>query len=181
MSDPAYFDKKIGVPGQTVLVLPMEPWGKRAPKPKAIKLPGGKVRGGTYDNPKNAEPTAVAQTHIRSQLMGLGVDEIRYPQGPLIANLYAVFTMPRSRHLKASVRPRELHFKKPDEDNIRKWIKDAGTGLLWTDDAQVVGGETYKITGHQGERPRVILQVIPADAETLRRVGDQIRQLERTL
>jgi len=37
------------------------------------------------------------------------------------------------------------HEVKPDRDNLLKLVKDAGNGVLWGDDAQIVTGPTDKV------------------------------------
>lgn len=57
--------------------------------------------------------------------------------GPI--TLSAVFVFPRPGRLvwKKRPMPREPHTSKPDVDNLCKSLKDALTGLLWTDDCRV--------------------------------------------
>jgi Holliday junction resolvase RusA-like endonuclease len=67
-----------------------------------------------------------------------------------------VFVMPRGKTVK-----RQHHTVKPDVDNMLKPVKDAITGLLWYDDAQVVdykdGGKRYQ---QPGEPTGVIVEIV---------------------
>jgi Holliday junction resolvase RusA-like endonuclease len=43
------------------------------------------------------------------------------------------------------------HVKKPDTDNLLKFLKDCGNGLLWADDSQVSEVHAWKV---YSDKPR---------------------------
>ncbi len=59
--------------------------------------------------------------------------------GPLKLTVLCVFTRPKTG------KPRAHHVTKPDLDNLVKFIADAGNGLLWEDDRQIVQIRAVKI------------------------------------
>lgn len=52
--------------------------------------------------------------------------------------LEAQFHMPFPASMSAKKRETARHTKKPDVDNLLKFIKDCANGVLWHDDSQVV-------------------------------------------
>ena len=49
---------------------------------------------------------------------------------------------------------------KPDLDNLVKLVQDAGNGILWRDDAQIVRLEAIKVYGAENE---TVINVFPAE------------------
>lgn len=80
-------------------------------------------------------------------------------EGPIF--LRAVFVFPRPKRLiwKSRAMPRERHASKPDVDNALKSVKDALTGLLWRDDAQVCSVKASKWYASGDESPRVEISI----------------------
>lgn len=58
-----------------------------------------------------------------------------------------------------AARPERPHAKKPDASNVLKAVEDAGTGVLWLDDAQIALLHVHKRIAAQGDAPRVELQI----------------------
>jgi Holliday junction resolvase RusA-like endonuclease len=52
--------------------------------------------------------------------------------------LQAQFHMPFPASMSAKKRATAIHTKKPDVDNMLKFLKDCANGVLWHDDSQVV-------------------------------------------
>lgn len=65
--------------------------------------------------------------------------------GPICVSIDFTFTRPKS----VSEKKRPHPSCKPDVDNVCKMVFDAGTGLLWKDDAQIVTLLARKIYGAQ--------------------------------
>lgn len=75
---------------------------------------------------------------------------------PVQVQIVALFPCPKSDHRKRTPRPARWHTKRGgDVDNIAKAVLDAGTGVLWNDDAQVVDLRVGKMIAAQGDPPRV--------------------------
>jgi len=53
------------------------------------------------------------------------------------------------------------HTKKPDTDNLLKFVKDCGNGVLWADDSQVCQVKAWKMYGHT-PRTEIIMSLIEA-------------------
>mgnify|MGYP001586514768 CR=1 FL=1 len=53
-----------------------------------------------------------------------------------------------------------MHVGKPDLDNLVKLVQDAGNGILWRDDAQIVRLEAIKVYGAENE---TVINVFPAE------------------
>jgi Holliday junction resolvase RusA-like endonuclease len=85
-------------------------------------------------------------------------------QGPPLdgpVGIVVVFAMPRPGRLmwKKRPMPRCLHVSKPDLDNLAKAVKDALTGLLWRDDAQIAHANLSKVYASGEEQPSVRIEV----------------------
>src|SRR5690606_4329523 len=92
------------------------------------------------------EKTRTYEGMIRTQaIMVMGA---RKPiEGPVAIDLWAVYPIPKSwprRKRELALLGKILPTVKPDLDNIEKAVKDALNGVVWTDDAQVCGGERWK-------------------------------------
>lgn len=83
-----------------------------------------------------------------------------FPSGPLEVVLTAVFACHLGRKRKGSPAERRWKATRPDIENIAKAALDAGTGVLWHDDGQVVVLTIYKLEGAQDEKPFVRLAVV---------------------
>lgn len=73
-------------------------------------------------------------------------------EGPIW--LYLVFEMPIPSSLskkRAEALEGELHYKRPDIDNLVKFVLDAINGVIWKDDAQVTELYAQKRYSHNPE------------------------------
>ena len=116
-------------------------------KPIAKKRPRFFRRGssvGTY-NPQETEEGRWLLS-ARTQLPEKQIE------GPvnLMCNFY--FEIPKSTPKKN--RAEAVHTKKPDLDNLVKFIKDCLNGEAWKDDSQVVSLFAQKIYERDGNGPR---------------------------
>lgn len=57
---------------------------------------------------------------------------------PLFLKIDFFFPRPSNKRWKKQAMPREWKTTRPDLDNLIKGVKDALSGVLWTDDSQVV-------------------------------------------
>jgi crossover junction endodeoxyribonuclease RusA len=83
----------------------------------------------TEANPHTRPWVAAVQWAVAARLTGV----VPFPRGPVALSIN--FALPRPKSLPRRVTD---HCKKPDLDKLVRAIKDALTGLVWTDDAQVV-------------------------------------------
>lgn len=108
----------------------------------------------TGDNPKTKDwQNLVAEAASRSL-----PDAGTLFHGPV--RLDVEFYLPRPKSL-----PRRVvdHLKKPDLDKLLRSTKDALTGVVWRDDAQVVDVHARKHYAAIGESPRAIVTIEPLD------------------
>jgi Holliday junction resolvase RusA-like endonuclease len=84
---------------------------------------------------------------------------IAEPREALVVLIQARYSCPRSEHRKRDPRPARWHTGRGDSDNVAKAVLDAGTGVLWVDDAQVSRLVVTKWVGAQGEPPQVVVNV----------------------
>jgi Holliday junction resolvase RusA-like endonuclease len=143
--------------------IPGEPYGLKRHRTRVTTPKGRKPFAQQYDPKENVDRKAQAQFFMRE---AAGVTEppvfrVPYPDQALELRITATFSLPRSQHRKRTPRPRSWHTKKPDIDNILKWILDAGTGVLWTDDKQIASVSVAAWVGAQGEAPRTQIVVYP--------------------
>ena len=124
---------------------------------RAVNIPGVGIR--VVDPAKSRNWKGTAQIHY---LVALDVAVRRAPAFPagvaLDLHVVAVFTCPKSHHRKVPL-PRRPKVGIPDAENIAKAVQDAGNGILWHDDSQVVRLTVEKWYGAQGEAPGVHLMV----------------------
>ena len=115
--------------------------GRPQPQPRHRHWSKGKVSG-TYDPAKDAKECFAAIVHEHAPT-------IPYDE-PLRIDIAFYFDRPKSHYgsgrnadtLKTSA-PSD-HTKKPDKDNLAKFVMDALSGLYWRDDAVIVTGEVSK-------------------------------------
>ena len=84
-------------------------------------------------------------------------------EGPLELRVTFSFRRPRSwpkaQRDAVDNGHRSWHSSKPDIDNLVKLVSDAGNGILWRDDAQIVRLEAIKVYGAENE---TTINVFPA-------------------
>lgn len=132
-------------------------------------------RASVHKDAKNATYESVIGGAMKGQMIGEGVYEPL--EGPVMVTAVAVFAKPKS-HMRArdeETWKRKLHIAKPDSDNILKAIKDAGNGLIWKDDSQVVPFGPIKIYGAKTwdrkivEGSCLVIKIRPVDYDFLRK------------
>lgn len=91
--------------------------------------------------------------------------------GPIRMNTVFVVTPPRSF---PADRSRDWPTVPPDEDNYRKLVLDSLKAVFFHNDAQVCGGENYKIYGSPARTFVQIFRLGPADVARVRGlIGEQ--------
>lgn len=135
------------------VVIPGEPFAQ--PRARAAIIAGRAV---IYDPKKAKNWKATAQSHMLALQLASGPLKIVLG-GPVVMEVIAAFTCPKSDHRTRAPQPRRWHTKKPDADNVLKAVKDAAKGVLWLDDSQVARETCTKIIAAQGEAPFVLLRV----------------------
>ena len=76
--------------------------------------------------------------------------------------LQAQFHMPFPASMSAKKRATAIHTKKPDVDNMLKFLKDCANGVLWIDDSQVVWVCAQKL---YSDNPRTEVELTWLDGE----------------
>jgi crossover junction endodeoxyribonuclease RusA len=99
----------------------------------------------TNDN-KRTKPWA--DTVKCAALDAIGSSNILFPDGPVRIDI--LFKLPRPKSLSKNV---VHHVKKPDVDKLTRAIFDSLTGVIWTDDSQVVDQHSLKTYAADGEMP----------------------------
>jgi len=116
---------------------------------------------GTYNNQETEEGRWIWEA--RSQIP-CGKHHLPLT-GPIILNLTFIMPIPKSfsklriEYIKSGL---EIpHVKRPDLDNLIKWVKDCLNGWLWKDDSQVYRiKDVYKIYGIQAA---TLIEIIEID------------------
>ncbi len=88
----------------------------------------------------------------------LSLEDAPMFDGAVALDVTAVFIKPKS------AKKRVFHTSKPDGSNILKLLEDAGNGILWKDDSQIVSS---KITKQYGAIAALILRVKHAEHKDL--------------
>lgn len=126
---------------------------------------GGRAR--MYDPEESVAWKRTAAATMRLALSTQRLQAPLFKDVPLELHVLALFSCPKSHHRKREPLPRRplLEETYGDVDNLAKAVMDAGNGLLWPDDAQVVRLVSEKLYAAQGEPPRVLLMVRPLPLE----------------
>jgi len=133
--------------------IPVKPVGKKRPRFVVNKKTG---RGSGYDVNKTEEGKML--------LFCLNQWGGREPiTGAVRLDCELIFARPKSHYgtgrnagkLKPSAQ--KYHTQKPDCDNCWKLLADALNGVVYKDDAQVIGGEVFKRWGEPGEPDEIVL------------------------
>jgi crossover junction endodeoxyribonuclease RusA len=91
--------------------------------------------------PWRADIAAVVRSYVGSEIM--------HPDGPVSVTI--TFVMPRRASEPKRTTP--AHVRKPDIDKLIRAALDAITGIVFTDDSQVVHVTAHKHTAEIGEQP----------------------------
>lgn len=129
--------------GSTCVFVPGTPTPQGSAKAYIVK---GRARV-TGDNPKTMPWRADVAAHVRSEIG----PTIAIPEGPVVLTLS--FVMPRRKAEPKRITP--PHTRKPDLDKLSRAVMDALSGLVYTDDAQVIALDADKATALIGEQPGV--------------------------
>lgn len=137
-----------GVAASVTIRIPGEPCAQG--RPRAFRVGAG-IR--MFDPPKSRAWKGGAQIHMQHAMEG------RSPlDGPLEVVVVGVWILPKTKERRVPV-PRQWRPQRPDAENVAKAVLDAGNGVLWRDDAQVVRLIVEKWIGAQGESPGVLIEV----------------------
>lgn len=98
------------------------------------------------DPKRSRDWKAYAATYMQAAMCEA---EIEPMVGPVELRVTAWWALKKAPRI-AALRP-----KRPDADNVAKAVKDAASGVLWIDDAQVVRMLVEKWQAPQGEPARV--------------------------
>jgi crossover junction endodeoxyribonuclease RusA len=129
-------------------------YGIPAPKgsTKAFYRPGMRFPVVTDDCKRTRPWAAIIKGAAIDALKG--TVSIPLALGPV--SLAVVFYMPRPKSLPKKVTE---HTKKPDLDKLVRALKDALTGIVWTDDSQVVQLQARKVYVAEQAMPRAEIRV----------------------
>lgn len=134
------------------IVIPGKPHAQG--RPRAARI-GKRVR--MYDPPASVEWKRAAAVLMR---VARGREALLC--GPVSVEIAAVFASQKGGFKGRATRG--WYVARPDGDNIAKAVLDAGTGVLWVDDAQVVDLRVHKLAAEPGESAHVRVTVAPAGA-----------------
>jgi Holliday junction resolvase RusA-like endonuclease len=96
------------------------------------------------------------------KFMLLMMEQWKHPPScdPITLNLIFYMPIPSTTSKKLLQIMREgnfKHIKKPDLDNLIKWVKDCGNKVIWQDDSQVFRIMAEKV---YSENPRTQIQIL---------------------
>jgi Holliday junction resolvase RusA-like endonuclease len=141
------------------VTIPGEPVAQGRGRVGIVKLKTGGTRGTIHDPAKSKSWKAEVKFAMQRSVGG---DKIAMPSGPIAVVLVLRFAGSTSDHRKTKPAEWRWRSKKPDASNVLKGIEDAGNGILWTDDSQIVDVRVLKTDAAQGDQPRCDLYVRPA-------------------
>lgn len=140
------------------VVVPGEPFAQPRQRHRLVTTKSGRQFVHNYQPKEAASWKGAAQVHMLAA-RNAGLGDIPMFTGPVAIVVRAYFTCPKSDFRMRAPRGERPCAKKPDYDNIGKAICDAGTGILWGDDAQIADAHIVKRIAAQGVAPRVELTV----------------------
>ena len=137
---------------RVIIEIPGKPFAQ--PRPKARVITKGKKSFALLYDPH----TAKKWKEYAKDYMDNG--QVEYPlEGPIRLRVFAVWPLAKSNHSKTNPVPRSFFVSPRDDyDNVLKAIGDAGNGIVWADDGQIVDARIQTIRGSQYEEGR--LQII---------------------
>jgi len=118
------------------------------------------------DNPRTKDwQSAIANTAVL-ELARAENHGCRFMEGGVYFE--ALFYLPRPKALRTKTKATQVfpHTKKPDLDKLVRAAKDALTGVVWTDDSQVVHVVARKRYCGAADYPRAVLRISEAMKET---------------
>jgi len=113
----------------------------------------GKI--GQYD-PQLKEKT-LFQKKLRAHLCEKGVITALLSNDRPFVLLSFYMPFPKSQLKKNTIIEEIPHNKKPDLDNLIKFVLDCGNGLLWLDDCKIPYISAFK---EYGKEPKTIIEII---------------------
>ncbi len=132
----------------------LDPKPKGAPRAYVNKLTRRAV---IVKDPKTRTWEANASRLLTALIPEALAEEMR-EGGPVILDTIFFLRRPKSRSRKKDPDGPLWHTSTPDEDNLRKALKDA-LRSLWKDDRQVCAGVTAKFYAGKAEQPRILLRI----------------------
>lgn len=118
----------------------------------------GKVRGHVrfFESAEQRSWKAYAGAMMLAARQAAGIQPFATP---VRVRIVARFECPQGEQRKRDPAPERWHVGRRDADNIAKAIGDAGNGVLWLDDRQVVEIYVAKRTAAQGAAPETVVEV----------------------
>lgn len=116
------------------------------------------TRNGPRNKPLYRTWLSFVRRHIRAALVRAGRLEERKDAkpvlwlGPVQVQLIMIFARPDYMKKPRRGNDREWHIATPDSDNVLKGVKDAATGLVYRDDAQVSQEKDLKGVGRRNDK-----------------------------
>lgn len=128
------------------------------PGPPRSQLRHRKGRNGVYYDPSKLDKDRMRR-YMLIEIMGMGLDRTELAtKRVLYVELTFGMPIPSSWSQKARKSSEgQPHTKKPDIDNLRKLVFDAGIGLLWPDDSIIAQDKAQKIYSSE---PYTIISVM---------------------
>jgi len=136
------------------IFIPGEPIAQGRGRAFGFKRGDGTIGARVFDPKKSRDFKATAHGHMQMAMAGRPLLE-----GPIVLEVIALFSCPKSDYRKREPRVERWHTKKPDGDNVLKAVKDAAKGVLWLDDCQVCDARIVKRIAAQGAAPGLRITV----------------------
>lgn len=136
------------------IVVPGDPVAQGRPRVAVVK---GKPR--VYSPKVSSDWRATAQWWMKTEIQKAGLPIF---SGPVALDILACFALPKSKFKKKAKVEARWKTSKPDFDNVAKAVCDAGNGILFLDDAQVVDVRVRKFHAKQGEGGFLMVRVSEA-------------------
>lgn len=114
--------------------VPGQPVPKGRPRTRVVRPKGGGEPFAVFYTPKETEEEE--KRIAKLALAAVNAANWSKPDGPVAVLIHAFWRIPESCSRKEAF-ARRWHTQKPDEDNVGKLVKDACSGICWTDDARI--------------------------------------------
>lgn len=141
---------------QLTLVIPGKPLAQKRPKFRHVKTKSGKTFGMAYNPQETDAGKFMAQLDAALQRQNVNWKPL---MGPVELDIVFAMPIPTTTSMRKAGLMEEgkiRHTKKPDLDNLVKFVKDCGSGILWQNDSQI---DRIKASKEYSNTPETVINL----------------------
>lgn len=131
------------------------------PQAKARHRSAKNKRGKSLTYDPQWEDKITTQWKMKAQTVGSDLAELSEKR---LVSVQVLFELPIPASKKKSIKQASPHTKKPDVDNLLKYVMDCGNGILWSDDSKIYSTTAVKV---YSDTPQTLIVVDYGDPAAL--------------